>query len=538
MIPRFAICNLQFAICNRRSLARCQFPIALALPLLFALPALAQRSPPKVDANGTEVFRALLTSYKLKPLSRIDELRLLKPSEVLIVSFRSSDTSDKKADWFEGFRGPSNEKVREYVEKGGAVLFASDRKSGWTDSERWYYGWVDDFAFRIDGRKVVTKAGTDYYRQYECPFVDAVDDAQPNLFRSDRRQLLQRSSSQLLRRVATNKPSYFNRNEYQFLATLATFRGEVRLEEEGENFTRKGLRFALGGQVGDGRILVLSDQSVFINSMLLPPPGHENDNLDFTFNCLDWLTEAKEGKRKYVMFVDDGEMQTDFSLILKSLPPQTPEQIMDYLREHPDEIVDYLRKHPELIWNNLDKASPLVATLEEEGVFDEIEKQNLIDSHLLEYFHHWVFVRNALILGALLLLGYGVRRFVASKQNAPPVPRFSVALERFRPRVGLLDQRLREGFRAGEHYEEARERARAMFAEMGLAPAAEGPPPAFEIQASWWARRRIEADLREIWRVAHGPEPEPISEKKWQKWPARLRFLRDQIRAGRVRFLT
>ena len=77
-----------------------------------------------------------------------------------------------------------------------------------------------------------------------------------------------------------------------------------------------------------------------------------------------------------------------------------------------------------------------------------------------------------------------------------------------------------------------------MFAEMGLSPAAEGPPPAFEIQASWWARRRIEADLREIWRVAHGPEPEPISEKKWQKWPARLRFLRDQIRAGRVRFLT
>jgi hypothetical protein len=520
MIPRFAICKLRFAICNRRSLAHFQLPIALCLPLLFAPPALAQRNPPRISAEGTEGFRAVLATYKLTPATNLAEFSKLDPKQTLLISFRSSD-NEGVTDFLESLKLHVGYSVREFIDDGGAILFASDRKLEG--------GWAADFDVHIAANMVFAQGLGGYRQEYKCPFVVRAPNADPNLFRT-------RGGLSAELRVATNKPSYLESSSS--LPTLARFQHDVRVEELTDVIKRtppfaQGKQFASGG-----RLLVLSDQSVFINSMLLPPPGAENDNLDFTFNCLDWLTEAKEGKRKHVMFVNDNAVQSDFSLILKSLPPQTPEQIMDYLREHPDEIIDYLRKHPELIWNNLDKASPLVAILEDEGVFDEIEKQNLIDRLLLEHFDHWVFVRNALILGALLLLGYGVRRFVASKQSAPWGPRFSVALERFRPRVGLLEQRLREGFRAGEHYEEARERARAMFAEMGLSPAAEGPPPAFEIQASWWARRRIEADLREIWRVAHGPEPEPISERKWQKWPARMRFLRDQIRAGTVRFLT
>src|SRR5260370_39939414 len=70
--------------------ANCKLQIAIAVLLLFALPAFAQRKPPRMLPDGTEGFRAVLASYKLKPIT-VDGLNGLKPSEVLVISFRSSD---------------------------------------------------------------------------------------------------------------------------------------------------------------------------------------------------------------------------------------------------------------------------------------------------------------------------------------------------------------------------------------------------------------------------------------------------------------
>ena len=492
----------------------------LLLALGGAVLAQPHPQPVRLRGAGTEAFRAVLASYGLKPLGSIGEVADFDPKETLIISFRSSDPRPEPmaSDWLD--RLPARiGGARGFVEQGGAILVASDyQKSG---------GWADQFGVRIFGKKVYARDQETprFMRRQECPFVESRDNVVPDLFRGSRHPL---------REVATNNPSFLSKTTG--LTTLAEFPEGCAYVDRGNAVTgdlpfAQGMEYATGG-----RLLVLADQDVFGNNLMLPEPPLENDNLDFTFNCLDWLTNGRE--RKHVLFVNDNRVETDFNLILKSLPPTTPEQILDYLREHPEEIVDYLRKHPELITNNLDKASPFVAALEDEGVFADLEQRNIFNRMLLENFEHWVFVRNTLVFGAVILLGYGLWRFIKLRRpGLAGVPRFAVALERYRPRVGLLERRLRESLRVGQHYEAARETARALFADLGLTPAAEGLPPAFEISTSWWRRGRIEADLREIWGIAFANEPEPVSAKRWQKWPARLAALRRQIDSGVIRFV-
>jgi hypothetical protein len=42
--------------------------------------------------------------------------------------------------------------------------------------------------------------------------------------------------------------------------------------------------------------------------------------------------------------------------------------------------------------------------------------------------------------------------------------------------------------------------------------------------------------LHDVWAVAYGAEPRPVTAKAWAKWPRRLAALRDWIQAGVIRF--
>ena len=67
--------------------------------------------------------------------------------------------------------------------------------------------------------------------------------------------------------------------------------------------------FAASGKMGEGRFLVLADHSVFVNLMTLQ---FDNANLAFTENCINWLKGDEERTR--CLFVEDGEIRTDFKL--------------------------------------------------------------------------------------------------------------------------------------------------------------------------------------------------------------------------------
>ena len=124
--------------------------------------------------------------------------------------------------------------------------------------------------------------GLDY-----CPYVQPALGAEPALFGGA--GLI--PGANLM--VATNLPSYLRQTQdglppgIEVLARLPPGCGP----EADRNLADKlwGLlprTFAVGGDVGRGRVLVLADHSIFINEMLLPP---DNDNFEFTDNCLEWL---------------------------------------------------------------------------------------------------------------------------------------------------------------------------------------------------------------------------------------------------------
>src|SRR5262249_22227280 len=118
---------------------------------------------------------------------------------------------------------------------------------------------------------------------------------------------------------------------------------------------------------GGGRILVLADHSVFINSMLLPQ-RYPNDNLSFAFNCLDWLMLGPgDEKRKYVMFMEDGRIwqNDDYNLMLQTLPTNT------------QELLEMLREHPELLWQSREFGEHLLRHAERSKFLREVEREDI-----------------------------------------------------------------------------------------------------------------------------------------------------------------
>src|SRR5262249_5411195 len=158
------------------------------------------------------------------------------------------------------------------------------------------------FGVRVEGERVRMRSNNTpgcYRGLRDCPFVEPAN-AGPRLF------------ANLRPGVATNLPSYLTIAEAEngrALNTLAEFPPRsVRVSVRGGEFGRiTPFPFAAGGEWGEGRVLVLSDHSVFINDMMLQG---DNSNIDFTYNCLEWLRDGPE-KRTHVLFVDEGSVVRD-----------------------------------------------------------------------------------------------------------------------------------------------------------------------------------------------------------------------------------
>ena len=512
--------------------------IAVAAALLFASMAAAQPRRP-ITGEGTEGFRALLASAHLKPIEDPNEAHA-DPAHTLIISFRGARGFFGNA-YPDQIQDIGFDMKKGFVDQGGAFFFASDQAMGRPGS-----GWNRSFDFQIVGpilSAFEVDSDTCYKSNPQCPFVRGVAGSLPDLFRPNKmtspRPLGEMPAS--LDRVATNRPSYLQPSDQ--LETLAKFAQPCRVEViPGTRTmplpTRLGARFAQALRYpGGGRFLVLADHSVFINSMLLPSSRYPNDNLAFAANCLEWLMTGPNGEtRTKVLFMEDGKIwkKDDYNLMLQTLPSPNPEDMLGFLWENRD-----------LLWENRDMAEQILSNVERSGIFSELErgdgKENrlgrLLNRTLLDMFDTYQIVRLVIVLGMAALLAFGILSLIKSRFSySRKVPRFSLALDRVKPRAGLLEMRLRGGVGRGQYYEIARDRAREMFAALDLTPGEGGPPPKFTVEASWWRRAAIERQLREVWQVAFGTEPVPVTSRRWQQWQDRLDEIRTMIRRGQIRF--
>jgi hypothetical protein len=492
---------------------------ALLFALLFALPTLAPaQSRRSITGEGTEGFRALLAGKGLHPLGSIEDLNkqmAVDPSKVLIVYFHGTNAAGQELP--DGLDQFEFDLKRDFVDRGGALWVATDRPL-----PRRLADATGATVFRaiIAARNPALA----YKGNPNCPYVTQVPGSVPNLFAQSG------DHPDSLTRVATNRPAYLRGSAE--LDDLGIFeRGTWRFEGESNELNDvlprlHSIRVAQGHKYDNGaKVLVLADHSIFINSMLLPR-GNPNDNLRFASNCVDWLMTGPS--RNYVLFMEDGHIyqRDDYDLILQSMPQPRPEDIAEFLWENKD-----------LLWKNTDLAEEVLSKMEEDGIFEEVEKSGMIGGILDDILEPWMVARFVVIAGAVGLFGYAVLQFAGSRHRVPKrVARLSLLLDRMRPRTGLLELRLRSGLGRGRYYELARHRAREMFADLKLTPAEEGPMPTVEIDAGWWRRGRILRDLRDVWAVAFGREPVPVTGKAWDSFQRKLSQIEVMIRHGAIRF--
>lgn len=276
---------------TRRASAVCRFLGFLLLNVVWLSPSTAhgQAAPRPPFGQGTHGLRALLKQMRLEPLTGKEEFQrqvLEDPQRILIVALGKGDFLSSEI--------PNG--LERFLRGGGAVLVATDRE---------FDGPLQSFGTLVTGDFVQSDTALRHaYRELiDCPIVEPIADAKIPIFDG-------------LTQVATNRPSYLHLQDHGSLAPLARFPTACRVVQP--EFPVEGLgilRFAAAGQIGKGRLLVLADHSVFINDMLLQP---DNDNFDLTFRAISWLSDSK---RDRVLFVEDGEIVTNFNVSLKEPPP-------------------------------------------------------------------------------------------------------------------------------------------------------------------------------------------------------------------------
>jgi hypothetical protein len=475
--------------------------LTVLLAALLLLPSFARsqeqgKEPDRRKAllEGTHVFRRILYDHGLTALNGFDDEMLASaPRRCLLVVLGDLDQLQSVPGGLEGF-----------LLNGGAVLAASDRAIR-SETVREQLGRVAGVTISADTlvcpngfvqeegglfRSVCYK-GLPY-----CPWLVPARPAGDFLFQN------------LPLQVATNVPSMLRlRRRVPGIRLLATLPNQCKLE------TRGGLEdlfgpppFAVGGDVGEGRLLVLADHSIFINEMMLPT---DNSNVEFTYNCVRWL-RGEEGRRTRVLFVEDGRIQTKLDIPMKSarLPM---EEALKMIFERRNELL-----------------------AEGEAGLARLEENDFFNRKLLDFLDHlgWPpfrLLRPALLLGTLALLVYGVYRLGIRQRfrHDPSTPLLASAVGRNLPVAPLLEQRTDALLRGGNLWEPAAVLARRWFARLG----AEGggdEGPTFEARGGWWQRRRLLGRLRRLWRLAQGRQPERVSAP--EMW--RLQREMDELRAA------
>ncbi len=250
--------------------------LAALLHLIAVAPAAAQPTPPNVAfLEGTEVFRRILFERRFSPLNTFDDLAKDPAHSILIVFGDGRPLMDVRGG------------LAQFLAKGGVLFLATDKAPPDAAQE----ALRRTIGLSVSGKTVKCPNKQSCYKGLDfCPFLKPVDRASPNLFRG----LTINETS--LSNVASNAPSYLERTAIWWGSReLASLPKGCVLEGTNAALSRAPL-FAVGVDVGSGRALVLADHSIFINEMMLP---EDNGNVEFTYNCLDWLRgDAKDGRDK------------------------------------------------------------------------------------------------------------------------------------------------------------------------------------------------------------------------------------------------
>ncbi|HEV3237923.1 MAG TPA: DUF4350 domain-containing protein, partial [Gemmataceae bacterium] len=304
-------------------------PLAIILCTLTAPPVHSQSAQGDYRL-GTESFRYLLKKQGFTRLNSLGDLA--DPKGKVLIVLGDPKPLERIPHGIIGF-----------MRKGGALLFA-------TDYPVLQGPLTNELRVQVSGELAKSSdnnfEATNYHGLVDCPIVQSFPSDYPG-FTNDLRLGL-----------ATNKPSYLRYDPPRIDGPLGSFEFNWPLrsigyvpsgcvyEDERTHASRshdKPELFGLAGTFLAGRILILSDHSVFINQMMQQA---DNGNAEFANRCIKWL-QGENGERKEVLFYENGEVKT-LDIELKRLPSLPPNVKLDL---------------PQVI-------NQLLASAEDENVFD------------------------------------------------------------------------------------------------------------------------------------------------------------------------
>jgi len=462
----------------RRSAWR--FWLAPAVFHVFLLPAFAQQ-PKLPDPNGTHIFRRILSDFECKPLGSPERLLDDSAGRVVIALGR----------WSIAQLPPS---LIDFLKDGGSVLIASDFVAS---NRKFRSDFLQELGVAISRvpLNIPPESETAYLEgkgvfitsHGAAPFGD-------------------------LKRVATIQPGFLNVSSER-LQILAELPASARMRSE--RMRPKPQPFAAGtNSFGGkkGRVLILADHSVFTNALLWQKPGSNsaNDNFEFARNCADWLTES--GKRKEVLFYEDGNIVDDFDIHFMEdpTPPLPPiEDVVHAINQGLSgiEAEDRFTK----------------------GLFALAEQ---------------VDARTVIIATSILLAAYGLIRLGQAKYHAEPGrPLLETSLTQLVPSIDVAAQRQRWMLRHGNFAEAAQTLARQFFEYLQttglLQPHAGEPsadPPRLHSRQGLWETWKKRREVRRLWQVAYAELPKPTSARHLAALQAALKRLRQDFAQGTLQF--
>ena len=455
-----------------------RFLAVFVVAALTSFPArLAAQDDLSSLARETHWFRRLFHERGCKPITNPAELSERPRETVLVILGDPTILPTLGID------------LGEYVRRGGSLLFATDRRLNARA--------LSDFGvtlFGIHGQPVLVPPPDGYHGLNDCPILLPANSRLP-LFVSEKKTLT---------RVATNRSGFLSvSRQGSPLRPIAYFPLDAgHLDKNFRDNLQWPMEFAAAGGIGPGRALIMADHSVFINIMLWPK---DNDNLEFAYNCVEWLTEA--GRRESVLFVEEGRGQNSFD------EPMVPRPSVP-----------------------LPPADKLVAALDQ--VFAGLEEENLFN-RLFAGLSRTIPKQQAIIWSILsmsIMLGvYALFRVTSAKQRheAGIVPLAATIdkLELGRPIHEVRAHALIEG---GNYWDAAHELAIDIFEPLMTSA---DPGSRLEVHSdtpftlkSWRERRQVRA----VWRLAVDPKPKRWTRRQWLHLHALAPALRRDIASGKI----
>ena len=408
----------------------------------------------RIPYDGPEIFARLLDYAGLKPIASFDEFGKIAPLEkTLLVVF-----GDPKP-LLELERRPGG--VQRFLEKGGSLLFASDREFSFAALPS--LGWID---VAVTDRDLVNY-GMNYRNQIQCP----------RIIGDELRKSNHPAFETVKRDVATNRPGWIRDplGQLRIVANLPAFTMPISIHESiikrdfrdvtMKTFVAGRLPYIVVPKKGDPRrVMLFAGHGVFMNCMLV---RDDIDNRLVALRTIEWLKE----KRTHVLLLRDGQAHTDFKLPLVG-PGGMPMPTVELMNK----------------------------------LIDEVQNTQVVQQAINR------FVDPSRILQAILFLTtagaflFGLRRFFQGRYAVEKSPQLmGIPEEKSTP---LVNQRMAELAGRRQMGEPAQALARSWFRDVAKIEVAPGKAlDPCEIRAGFLQRRKVAAKLDAVWKLAIGPPP-------------------------------